>query len=243
MTQIIGLGHYSRVGKDSFANALVRELTDRGIRAKKLPFAWCLKQVAHQMYAWDGLKEPEFYETPEGEPSRDIRLPTLQMTPVDVWVRLGTHAVRNNVYDLTWVDYVLKTDHGVDVLIIPDVRFPNEVRRIREHGGHLIKVVRPGYGPRLTVADLSLINYRGWDNVVGEDGSLDTLHTWAHFYSLIINENKPLPGSSKKPSVVEENMRSMEVEVLPTPEQIEKVFADAGMEVPTFTGEETPDAT
>ena len=72
------------------------------------------------------------------------------------------------MYDLTWVDCLLKTRRDLDLLIIPDVRFPNEVNAIRSQGGHLLKMVREGYGPRATVADRALVGYIGWDNVIGD---------------------------------------------------------------------------
>ena len=91
----------------------------------------------------------------------------------------GTKAVRNNVYKRTWLDYLLKTDHGCDVLVIPDVRFPNEADAIQAMGGIIIKVVRPGYGPRKTVADRALMGYDGWDFVIGDEGSMASLKHWA----------------------------------------------------------------
>lgn len=172
--KIIGLGHYSRVGKDTFADALVKSVRefDPSFRVGKIPFARKLKQIAHDLYAWDGMREPEFYDTKEGEPFRDIPLPTIGKTPVEIWVALGTPGVREAVYDATWIDYVLKTDHGLDVLVIPDVRFPNECEAIRAVGGTLIKIVRPGYGPRKTVADRALVGWDGWDYVFGFTGRL-----------------------------------------------------------------------
>lgn len=66
--KILGLGHYSRTGKDTLANAMIEwfgqfypELT-----VKKLPLAWKLKQITYELYAWAGVREPEFYDTPEG---------------------------------------------------------------------------------------------------------------------------------------------------------------------------------
>ncbi len=178
--KIIGLGHYSRTGKDSLANALLASIHeyDSYHMTKKISFAWKLKQIAFDLYAWDGMREPEFYETKEGEPYRDIVLPTIGKTPVQVWVDLGTPAVRQQVYDRTWIDFVLKTNHRVSTLVIPDVRFPNEIEAVREAGGTLIKVVRPGYGPRPTVADRALVGYDGWDYVVGSSGEMDELRSW-----------------------------------------------------------------
>lgn len=178
---IIGLGHYSRTGKDTFANYLTAGLIKQGIKALKTPFAWKLKQITHELYAWDGLREPEFYDTKEGEPYRDIMLPTIKKTPVEIWVYFGTQAVRNNVYDLTWVDYLLN-NYNCDVLIIPDVRFPNETDAIKEKGGILIKVVRPGFGPRDTVADRALLGYNGWDFVIGAEGTISSLQRWSDLF-------------------------------------------------------------
>jgi hypothetical protein len=177
--KIIGLGHFSRAGKDSLANYLLLSCKRRKLKAIKMPFAWKLKQICHELYAWAGLREPEYYDTATGEKYRDVNLPALGMTPVEIWVAFGTPAVREKVYDMTWVDYVLKTKHDADVLIIPDVRFPNEVEAIKEAGGFLIKVVRPGVKPKQTVADQALVDYDGWDDVVGKSGKLDELHEYA----------------------------------------------------------------
>lgn len=177
---IIGLGHYSRTGKDTFANYLLDHLARLGVNARKMPFAWKLKQICHDLYAWDGLREPEFYETPEGEKFRDIPLPTIGKTPVQLWVDMGTPAVRQNVYEDTWIDFVLRGDHGVDVLVVPDCRFVNECAAIKGAGGTIIKVVRPGFGPRPTVADRALVGWDGWDFVFGGSGRLSELSDRAY---------------------------------------------------------------
>ncbi len=172
--KIIGLGHYSRTGKDTIANYIVdiiREM-DPTLRVAKIPFATKLKQIAHELYSWDGLQDQAYYDTKEGEKFRDVPLPTIGLTPVEIWVALGTPGVRQAVYDKTWIDYLLKTDHKLDVLIIPDVRFPNECDAIKEAGGILAKIVRPGYGPRKTVADRQLVGWDGWDFIFGGTGRL-----------------------------------------------------------------------
>jgi len=179
--KIIGLGHYSRTGKDTFANAAVAWFAANSkLRAKKIPFAWKLKQICHDLYAWDGMREPEFYDTLDGEKFRDIPLPTIGKTPVEIWVAMGTPAVRQNVYERTWIDFLLKSDHQCDILVVPDVRFPNEVSAIRELGGTVQKIVRPGYGPRNTVADKALLGYRDWDYIWGAHGDIDKLRVEAY---------------------------------------------------------------
>lgn len=194
--KIVGLGHYSRTGKDTLANALVNYLQMQGRTAKKIPFADKLKDICQQLYGWDGLKDREYYDTPEGEKFRDVPLPTIGKTPVEIWVAMGTPAVREKVYMNTWIDYVLKTDHGVDVVVIPDVRFPNEIEAVRSHGGWLVKVVRPGYRPRDTVADQALMGYTGWDIVAGSSGAMMELNEWAAEIANAIVEGRPCPYQS-----------------------------------------------
>jgi len=188
MTYYIGLGHYKRTGKDTFANFLLKELKTHGVTAKKVSFAWKLKQVCYDLYGWAGHREPEFYDTPEGEKLREVKLEHLicddrpeGLSPRDLWIQMGTNAVREQVYQRTWLDYVLHTDFGVKVVIIPDVRFPNEAYGIKDIGGILIKMVRPGFYPDERPVpdhlnpDKALLTYTGWDYVLGESGDIRDL--------------------------------------------------------------------
>lgn len=168
--EIIGLGHYSRTGKDTFANAFIAEMLRirPSIKCKKIPFAWKLKQICHELYGWAGVREPEFYDTPEGASHREDMLP-IGMTVVQLWIKMGTDAIRNNIYDRTWIDYICEAEHDCDILLVPDCRFLNEVHAIRERGGYLIKMVRPMIFPRASRADTELYRWRGWDYVFAGD--------------------------------------------------------------------------
>lgn len=162
----------------------------------QVPFAWKLKQVCHDLYDWAGLREPEFYETPEGAALRDVPLPTIGKSPVAIWIDMGTPAVRDHVYDKTWIDYVLKRDHGYDVIVVPDCRFENEVEALREKNATLVKVVRPGYGPRNSVADRALLGFTGWDYVIGASGEMEELQDWAVRFARWYAGEGPKPRQS-----------------------------------------------
>lgn len=229
---IIGLGHYSRVGKDSFANAVIDALRERAPRIKvaKKSFASKMKETAQQLYGWAGLQGEDYYNDPAHEHERTVVLPALGMTPVGIWVRFGTLAIREKVYDQTWVNYVLETDWGLDVMVVPDVRFFNEVEALRGKGAHLIKVVRPGYGPRMTVADLALAHYTGWDNVVGDHRGVDgmaALRQWADRYARVILGEAPWTSVTRTPEEIKE---ALSVQVLPTDDEIVQVYRDAGLD-------------
>lgn len=194
----IGLGHYKRTGKDSFANYLVAALAQVAphLRVKKLSLAWKLKQVCHELYAWAGLQGPDFYETEAGGALREVVLTGIGKSPRQIWIDFGTPAVREQVYDRTWIDYVFKTDHQADVILVPDVRFENEATEIKQRGGSLIKVVRPGYGPGPNLPDRQLLGYDGWDWVIGDVGTMESLNAWANEFSWWIAGKAPRPFQS-----------------------------------------------
>jgi hypothetical protein len=181
----IGLGHYKRTGKDSFADFLIRALYYRRPKLKviKKSFAWKLKQICFELYEWAGLREPEFYETIHGGELREIVLPELGKSPRQIWIDFGTDAVREHVYERTWLDYLLKSKHDADVIIVPDTRFVNEADAMLSLNATLVKVVRPGYGPGKNRPDRELLGYKGWHNVIGDEGSMGSLQQWADRYA------------------------------------------------------------
>lgn len=136
--RLIGLCGYARSGKDSVAEILS---ADYGFT--RVAFADALKDVAYladphflrplvDAYGWDAAKkEPKVREF-------------LQDLGVAVRLILGPD---------TWIDAALpdtKPPFGSPVqplTVVSDVRFPNEAAAIRERGGVVWQVVRPGVGP------------------------------------------------------------------------------------------------
>lgn len=167
---VIGLGHYSRTGKDTLCKAIVDLATSRDLRATRLSFADPLKDIARQVYGWTGLREGAYYDKcPE---QRSYELEPLGLTPVEIWIEIGNKF--REVYQSTWVDLVRSQIHQYDLVVIPDVRFQNEVDMIRLFPRHyLCKVVRPGVSPRNSVSDLALFNEHWHDGVFVNDAGFD----------------------------------------------------------------------
>ncbi len=109
----------------------------------------------------------------------------------DIWVK---RALETACAVLAGSDYV--ADVGIIPLdkartriasgvVIPDVRYPNEVARIREVGGKVIRITRPGAG--LTgeaAAHLSETALEKWrdeefDGMCVNDGPIEKLQEWA----------------------------------------------------------------
>lgn len=183
--RIFGFGHRSRMGKDTAATFLTGHLrqTTRGKLIIKSSFAAKLKAMTHDLYGWLGLETGEFYELPENEHLRNVKLPHINKTPVEVWIEFGT-TVGRACYPETWVAYPLQKQ--CDYLILTDVRFPNEVAAIHKAGGKVFKVHNPTIRYRDSVADSQLEEFQGWDSVIINDGDLKHLNT------LVINTFKDL---------------------------------------------------
>lgn len=76
------------------------------------------------------------------------------MTVRELLQKLGTEAVRNNLHEDAWVNALFSTyrphkmsQYNPSKWIIQDVRFPNELHAIKEHGGIIVRVTRPFYKP------------------------------------------------------------------------------------------------
>jgi hypothetical protein len=176
---IIGLGHRSRHGKDTVGNFMIAWAAKQrpDLKIKKLSWAWKLKDVAFQLYGHLGLREAEFYDTPEGAKLRNVELSRIGKTPVEIWIDMGTPAVREHVWDQTWIAWVEAFATKYDVIICPDTRFANEVSACDV----TIKVTNPRVPHRTGKSvDNVLAGWEGWDYTVVNDGDLRQLETKAH---------------------------------------------------------------
>ena len=174
---LIGIGHRSEHGKDTVANYMVEWLSySTNLSVIKMPWAWKLKDICHQLYKHLGLREAPFYDTDEGRKLRNIKLPKINLTPVEIWIKMGTPAVRQQVWDDTWIDYV-RNFEGYDIVICPDTRFPNEVAVC----DYTIKVLNPRVSNREGESvDNVLADFAGWNAVLYNDSGFSELRGTAN---------------------------------------------------------------
>ena len=102
-------------------------------------FADCLKHLSVSLFDLEprqvyGTDEDKNSMTPYGQTAREF----LQY--------FGTDVMRK-IKDSIWVDYTLRCvkEENSEVAIIPDVRFPNEVKAIKEANGIVIRLDRDVY--------------------------------------------------------------------------------------------------
>lgn len=151
-------------GKDTYANILYEELTNKGHRVLLTHYADLVKYVAKTFFNWDGEKD---------EKGRTL----LQY--------IGTDIVRKERPNY-WVEFILDIidlfGENWDYVIIPDTRFPNEIDMVKEKYDKVehIRVVRPNFTSTLTEEQLKHPSETALDNVLPDitifnSGTMDDL--------------------------------------------------------------------
>lgn len=178
---IIGLAGRARSGKDTVADYL-ENLTDGTV--ERDAFADRLKLIAAKTLGvtfhpddvgteavrrWaDHLKQNS--EIVVLGPSGNVEA---KLTGRKFLQRLGAEGIRDCLDSDVLVDAV-PMERDCDLLILTDVRFPNEAEAVRAAGGQVWEITRPG-----TVADSHASEQRLdrdlVDHVIENDGSLDDL--------------------------------------------------------------------
>ncbi|QAY17739.1 deoxynucleoside monophosphate kinase [Streptomyces phage Asten] len=178
MTLLVGLSGYARSGKNEAANALVNGGWRQAAFADKLRDF--LYAVNPKIKTWPDTPPYELrrvIDTWGWEQAKD-RFPEVR----ELLQRTGTEAGREILGENVWVNALFGGfDRENDALVVTDVRFPNEADAIRERGGTLIRVERPGVLPKRasdgTVhrSETALDRY-GFDHVIVNDMSVEYLH-------------------------------------------------------------------
>ncbi len=176
MTTLIAIGHTARAGKDSAANALVRDLG-----YKKISFADPLRRLAL-------LVDPMIYP----------QTPAVNMAPHNrlAWVVQGSSGweaskdrwpeVRRILQNLgvgcrevfgedVWVKLALDVALGHDKVVIADCRFLNEAEEVKWAGGFLVKIDRPGYAAGSHISETELADFDGWDLTIDNSSTIPEL--------------------------------------------------------------------
>ena len=138
---LIGIVGFAGSGKGTIGDMLVNDHA-----FTKLSFADAVKDAVSVIFGWQRhLLEGDTNESRVFRENKDAwwsaRL-GYDMTPRLAMQLMGTESGRSVFHTDIWIHTVEKRLGGLDRAVIPDVRFPNEVKFIREQGGFIIRVVR-----------------------------------------------------------------------------------------------------
>lgn len=134
MTHFILCSGRARHGKDTSAEIIKKNLEERGFSVLVTHYADLLKFICKNFFGWNGEKD-------------EVGRTLLQ--------QVGTNCIRDQDPDY-WVDFVVNLIRMLsekwDFVIIPDVRFPNEIDRVADAGfltTH-VRIIRPDFDSQLT---------------------------------------------------------------------------------------------
>lgn len=168
--RIYGITGKARAGKDTIAEYLWAQY---GVT--RIAFADPLKLAAQNIFGLtqDQTWNPEF---------KEVIVDRWGMTPRQIFQKLGTEAIRNTFGPDVWIKRFMAQYEifmNTDDVVVPDVRFPNEARAIRDMGGVIIEVRRTGSG--LDGGEASHASESGIgidaDYVIYNDGTLQELYS------------------------------------------------------------------
>lgn len=170
----IAFGHRKFVGKSTAGRFLASHLrVNRKVsHIETRGFADKGKDICHDLYGWAGLKTRHYYEEHPNE--KDVIIPKLGKSARQIWIDFLS-GVGRRVYENTWCDYLFNTVN-CDLLIITDLRFPNECELIKANNGFVIKINRPDIEHTPDEADDPLESYDAWSHTFTNQGPLSNLH-------------------------------------------------------------------
>lgn len=159
---IIGICGFQGSGKDTIADYL-----QNIYGFKRDSFASTLKDAVAAIFGWNReLLEGRTKESRAWRETVDqwwaTRLDMPNLTPRLVLQLWGTEVARRAFHDDTWIaslEHKLVSAHND--IVITDVRFPNEIRAVRNAGGIVIRVVR---GPEPEWYDVAVATNEGTFN-------------------------------------------------------------------------------
>lgn len=143
---ILGLCGYAGVGKDTAAEVLLEECGFQRI-AFADPIKAALLALDPLVPAEDGKTHLHLSEFSADRDWAEVKeYPEVRR----LMQILGTEVGRNIFDPNIWVSLAEKkllSVMSVGDAVITDVRFPNEARLVKKHGGLLIRIERPDFGP------------------------------------------------------------------------------------------------
>ncbi len=144
----------------------VEDLEKEEFKNSELPEAW----TKYELLNWGKPTGTIYSHNPDSPESNSQHQYTVERRP---WTYrrllqvLGTEGLRDLIHQNVHVNALMADYHpNESSWIVTDVRFPNEADAIRNAGGVLVKVERPGLSTGTHPSETALDDYKNWDYVI-----------------------------------------------------------------------------
>lgn len=179
---VIGLHGYAQCGKDTACKILQEQLENR--RVVRDAFADRLKVSAMRALGDTGTDEElvelanRFKDSGSIYFGEDDDLSDYRISGREYLQFYGTEAHRDVFGQDFWLDAVLPMNElrrDADVLVVTDVRFPNEAQRVKDYGGYLWHIRRESVIPESAHASEAGLSPDWFDVVIDNDKGIPEL--------------------------------------------------------------------
>jgi hypothetical protein len=177
--KLLGIGGYAGSGKDTVAKHLVNRygwMRDAFADRLRKGLLALDPYVLFDEHEYACIRLSEVVENRGWDEAKRL-YPEIR----ELQQRYGDEAGRQIHGKDCWVDALFRErDYGLLMgrpLVIPDVRYPNEIEAIRDHDGLLLWVDRPGVGPVNSHASDNSLSPHDFDYTVVNEGSIEDLNT------------------------------------------------------------------
>ena len=164
---LIGISGKAGSGKDTVAAIIKALLHGEGQKVKRFSMADPLKRGCAELF---GIDINDFYDRDKKEEVNKY----WGKSPRELLIFVGTDLLRDQFDERVWVKRAsLEINKLIErgyVVIIPDIRFDNEVDFVEEFGGVMINVIRPNG------SDVKEIKHKSEAGVKRTDKTIDILN-------------------------------------------------------------------
>lgn len=174
---LVGLSGYARSGKDSSGAALVADGWDRlafGDTLREFLLAInpvVLTRAAHYSASPRPQRLRALIDQFGWEAAKDNIAEVRELLQ-----RTGTEAGRGVIGENVWIDATLRRLRSGIPAVITDVRFPSDADAVRRLGGVVVRVNRPGVGPKNSHASETALDGYAFDWWIENDSTVEVLH-------------------------------------------------------------------
>lgn len=166
MRMIIGIAGKARTGKDTVAKYLFANYS-----FTRIAFADPVKQAAQVIF---GLTNEQTWD----DAHKEVVIPYWGKSPRQMFQLVGTECVKPHFGEDIWVKRLAMVADilGTDDIVIPDVRFEAEAAWIRQNGGYIVHLERPGAMTVSSHVSEAGIKFEPGDHIMTNDSSIKRLH-------------------------------------------------------------------
>ena len=172
----LGMSGYARSGKDTVADILHTEygFGRVALAAPLKDMMYTLNPYVPDERTYDWIRYQDYVD--------DVGLHEAKNNPE---VRrllqcFGTEVMRQQFGEDVWVNLAYSSKDPSDHWVVTDCRYKNEANGIRDHGGFIVRVDRPGIEPpNLHPSEVEILDY-DFDYHLDNSGTLEDLSTSVH---------------------------------------------------------------